>query len=541
MQMADSGVATHLVEEPARRPLELTEQVEATRQAMRHFLLTRCLVQIVLVELVLFGLLGLADWLWILGPTPRATGLVVGVAAALFLLVRWGIASARHFGKQEAAAEIEATFPNLGQRVRTTLEYAEPTPSTVPAWPTLVNALTQETAQRTRGLNLKQIIPVKSLIGFGALAATVLLTYLCLLIAQPELRITALRLLLLPANYSDLAVEPGEVTLKAGETLTLRATVTGRAVHRLDLLYRPANSQEGWTRIPLHPDPLPATGLRGTLETSLADCQQNLEYRVVAGPRESHVYHVTVLHPLVLQKLEATIEPPAYTHRPTVQAKEGNFQVITGSNVQFHIALDRMPQTAQLRLYPGRAKEAGAALAPQPLQIQDNQLSGQLVGLDKDLEYEVFAEAEPGVRLEASRFRIHVLPDRKPTIRFVRPEEQIEVTPTTEVHLRLDAADDFGLSKVGIVYQIGAGPPQTLDLQAYAHQDQFKQKLPLKEVIEKTLSLEEHQLNFQDSITYYAFAEDNHPTQPQRTTTELQFIDIRPYKRQYQLLDTGGT
>ena len=42
-------------------------------------------------------------------------------------------------------------------------------------------------------------------------------------------------------------------------------------------------------------------------------------------------------------------------------------------------------------------------------------------------------------------------------------------------------------------------------------------------------------------MTYYAFAEDNRPDRPQRTTTDLQFIDIRPYKRSYQLLETGGS
>ena len=100
--------------------------------------------------------------------------------------------------------------------------------------------------------------------------------------------------------------------------------------------------------------------------------------------------------------------------------------------------------------------------------------------------------------------------------------------------MRIEAADDFGLSKTGIVYQVGNGPQQMLFLQ----QDP-KQPATLR--AEAVLPLEDHEVSFQDGVTYYAFTEDNHPDQPQRATTELQFIDIRPYKRAYQMLEQGGS
>jgi hypothetical protein len=161
-------------------------------------------------------------------------------------------------------------------------------------------------------------------------------------------------------------------------------------------------------------------------------------------------------------------------------------------------------------------------------------LTGEPLTVVRELEYEIAAEAADGMKLAGNRFRIEVIPDRKPTVRFLKPREQIEVTPSTEVHMRIEAADDFGLSKTGIVYQVGSGPQRTLFLQ----QDP-KQPATLR--AEAVLPLEDHQVNFQDGVTYYAFTEDNHPDQPQRATTELQFIDIRPYKRAYQLLEQGGS
>src|SRR5262249_48083893 len=41
----------------------------------------------------------------------------------------------------------------------------------------------------------------------------------------------------------------------------------------------------------------------------------------------------------------------------------------------------------------------------------------------------------------------------------------------------------------------------------------------------------------QDSVMYYAFAEDIKPGQAQRTETDLRFIDIRPFRRNYRELD----
>ena len=43
-----------------------------------------------------------------------------------------------------------------------------------------------------------------------------------------------------------------------------------------------------------------------------------------------------------------------------------------------------------------------------------------------------------------------------------------------------------------------------------------------------------------DSLTYYAFAEDNYPAGARRTETELRYIDIRPFKREYKLAESGG-
>jgi hypothetical protein len=509
-----------------------------TRAGMRFFQFVRGTLRAGLVALVLAGLLAFIDWMWPLGVNVRAAGLAFLAVVATVVACRQLLAR-RRYGRAEAAAAVEARFPELGQSVRTTLEYTEPAPDTAPAAPYLIRALAEDTERRTRALPFHSLIPWKSLRWLQVGMIAVVLLYGLALACNAELRTAALRLFLVPVNYTQLDVEPKDLSLRAGGEFTVSAKLSGRPVARADLLYRPAGSTDDWTARPLGSDD--AAGkmpqLLGTFDTTLADCQTDLEYRVVAGPVESPTYRLTLLRPLVLKKFEATLEPPTYTRKPATVVKEGNFKVLEGSRVRFCIGLDRAAAEANLLFYlvKDAAKPATDQLPPLLLRVEGEDLVGELTAVDHELEYEIVARAADGMRLEQpARFRIRVQPDRKPAIRFVKPAEQIEVTPTTEVAFKAEAADDYGLTKVGIVYQVGTGPKKTLYLQDCPDQ-------PTTLMVEATLALEEHEVSYQDGVSYYAFAEDNRPGKQQRTTTELQYIDIRPFKRTYQVLKEGGT
>src|SRR5438128_7667147 len=230
------GSQTVLAEAPPARRVEFVQKLETTRQEMHRYLLVRCLMRLGLMLLAGAGVIGLADWLMVLGPNVRAAALGMLVLGSLVLFYRWAIAPRREFGKQDAAGEVETTFPDLGQRVRTALEYAEPTPETAPALPTLVDALTTETDQCTGSLNLHQVIPWRSLAWAGGGLAALVVVFLWLIAAESEARVAAGRVLLFPIQYTQLAVESGDQTLKAGEDLTIQATLTGRPVRTADVL-----------------------------------------------------------------------------------------------------------------------------------------------------------------------------------------------------------------------------------------------------------------------------------------------------------------
>jgi hypothetical protein len=319
----------------------LIERLEATRTDMHTFQRARCLLTTLLVVLLLAGLLAAADWLWILRTAIRAGGLLVLGGVAVILLAR-GLLARRRLGRPDAAVEVETAFPQLGQRVRTALEYTEPTPATMPAAPGLVTALATDADTRTRGLDFRGLVPWRSLRLLGAAVAAILVLFAVLFIADREWRTAALRLFLVPINYTQLDVAPGDRALQVGGELTIRATLAGRPVSTAVLQYRKADREEEWTNLPLASEDEPKK-LLGTLEATLQNCRDNLEYRIVAGPIESPIYRVTILHPLVLKQIETTVEPPAYTRKPSATIEEGNFKVIAGSRLRMQVTLDRAP------------------------------------------------------------------------------------------------------------------------------------------------------------------------------------------------------
>ena len=97
-------------------------------------------------------------------------------------------------------------------------------------------------------------------------------------------------------------------------------------------------------------------------------------------------------------------------------------------------------------------------------------------------------------------------------------------------------ADDFGLARAGIVFQFNAGDEQTLVARNFKSEPGKSQTTS---ALQEMLLLEKLSASPTDSLSYYAFAEDNYPAGARRTETELRYLDIRPFKREYKLAESA--
>jgi hypothetical protein len=114
-----------------------------------------------------------------------------------------------------------------------------------------------------------------------------------------------------------------------------------------------------------------------------------------------------------------------------------------------------------------------------------------------------------------------------------------------ELPMRVRVRDDYGLTKAGVIFQVNNEQEIPLIAEDFAtvakaanEVEQTGHVSPTtQKALERILPLEHFELTQKDSVMYFAFAEDNLPDRPQRTETDMRFIDIRPFKRQYQLID----
>ncbi|MCA9221144.1 MAG: hypothetical protein KDA71_12510, partial [Planctomycetales bacterium] len=285
------------------RKLERLQQLGGRRRQ------TTLLFGAALVFVLLTAALAAADFVWELPWLLRAAALASVVASIVggFVALRRRL----RFEAADAAAKAEATWPELGQRLRTSHDYALMPDRVAPADPRLIESLQDDTAERMRDRKVEPLAPAWPVWAVGGALACAAIAWLATLAAEPEWRTATARLALLPVEYTTVDVKPLPEKIGMGESLKVEATVVGRPLDDARVLYRPVDSDEAWSELPM--DLSDGDLLIGEVRAEIADVRRDIEVLVEAGPREHPPQMVVVRIPLELVQWKAKVEPPAYT------------------------------------------------------------------------------------------------------------------------------------------------------------------------------------------------------------------------------------
>lgn len=508
-------------------------------------------------SLTVWGLAVLAVWItliaadfWLeLSRGARIAGIGVGIGLALAFAWQLWRQFRRGGTRPRTAAEIERSFPQLGQSIRTTVQYGEASTDQIQAAGVrtgLVTALEDETHSRSRGLHLDSIVPARRMwLIAGGLAASVVLL-LGTMSLNWEVRVAAARSLLSETPYSQLRVAPGNIKVDQGKPVEIEWTLSGRTDREVKLFTRPAGDPQGvWSQRDFSASQATERGDRFLTFTARIDSvKKPMEYRAAAGSLESPIYRIDVRYPLALKGVKIEVTPPAYTNHPPKTTEDPNLTVVEGSSARFAISLDQPPRTASL-VIRDLARRDDEAAPPStrtvPLEIAGTELT-TLLPLTGDMKYSIIAETSEGQRLPENSYRVRVRPDQPPEVYFEEPGDELEVHTLAEVLMRIRVRDDFGLSRAGIIFEVNNEEEYPLLSEDFATAAEELQKLgkltpDTQAALEKVLPLEFFELKMTDSVAYYAFAEDNYPGTPHRSVTDLRFVDIRPFRIRYAVRD----
>lgn len=466
---------------------------------------------------VLSGLLAALDFYAETVVPVRIVGWMVIVLAAAGLVVsrrRW-----QTYQSADAINDAERVWPDMGQRLRTSHDYQTTPEQVSPAEPELVRALEAETQQRVTSRVIEPLGRPWPIFALLALCGVTAIVWSVAMVASSDWRVATARLMFLPAHYSDVAMEPLPEHVHQGEDLVVQLHVDGRPLETARVLYR-KNAEEPWTAVALQP--AAAGALIDDLDAVVPDCQSDFEVRVEAGPLHSGVHSIAVRLPLVLEEWDAAVQPPSYTGLPAAEGSPEGLRIPEGSALQLAAKYNRQPSEVEVAAMPQSVASSKAKIADSEVRVLLN-ASGPRMDLS------IRAAASDGMADDSS-LHIEVVPDRRPELKFVAPDENAEAVPTAELRFTLEAFDDYGLGTVGIRYRVDDGPEQTL-----WERDESDPTTATAQTV--TLPLEELGVSYPQAITYYAYAVDNREPEVQRVTSELRFIDIRPFSREYEFKD----
>src|SRR5688500_11497173 len=390
----------------------------------------------------------------------------------------------------------------------------------------MARALVERAARQCREIEFGQRIETQRLqrngLIFGAVAAVVLIIVAA---GPPSLR-TSARTLLLPAARAEaavamtIAVTPGNDTIARGSDFTINARLNGFADTEASLMLRTADGE--WRRWPMAEGQKP-----GTFETVLYDVVGATDYYIEAGGVRSAAFRVDVVEAPHVRGITLEYVYPAYTGLASRRIDNGG-DVVTPKGTTVRVIATPSSATDRARL-----RVEGAA----PIAMNagtDGTLRGAFRVLRDGLYHVELPDIDGRLTNASAQYAITAIADEPPVVRIEKPGRDVKVTAVDEVFISATAQDDYGISALDLVYSVNGGAEQKAALASPRARSPDVSGA-------HTLFLEELSLKPGDIVSYYARATDNNGVDgPRTTTTDIYFVQVRPFSRNYRAAEQAG-
>ena len=513
---------------------ELQARVLAARRVWKRTLFwTGCAIAIVGLIAILAG----AAIIDLLMPLPHSVriALLIGIIGVVgYLLYRYLIQPLRvKLTPHDVALNVERKHRDLEDRLVSALQFGE-TETEDPIKSHLLQRLVTDAVERTDGIDFKATVDKsKKRKHIGIAAAVLAGCALIALIFPAELDISLNRLLspwekTEPVFTTKLTVEPGNARILRGRSLAINLEVTGKAADKARLVYT-----KGDPTVEAEPqrqeiDMMRIEGEKRKFGYEIFNINENMEYHVAANETESERYTVKVFDMPKLTAIEIAYTYPEYTQlKPIIQQGEGNIRAVAGSQAEVRITTNKAIQSATLTV---------DAQDSTPMLISDGRTLTTTLDVLNNGKYTVKLLCVDGFNNQTSiEYTITAIPDEAPEIVIEEPGRDIKATKLEEVRVLAEATDDYGVENMTLMYSIGSGEPQELETETI----EVKEKKIISSAY--VFYLEELDVEPGELISYYAQATDNNiRTGPGTSTSELYFIEVRPFNERYMQMDAEG-
>jgi len=320
-------------------------------------------------------------------------------------------------------------------------------------------------------------------------------------------------------NPYRIGVVPGDTVLAKGADLKITAVLENFDASEVELVL--GNGDDEWTRWSMLREDTATTH-----SLMVFDVNEATEYYIEASGVRSPVYHVEVVELPYVDNIDLTYHFPRYTGLdPVAQPGSGDIAALVGTRV----VLDIRPTIP----VPGGA----IVLATGDTLPLETTLEGGLTGtltVGDPGSYRILLDSPQGQRVVASAdYLIDPFTDQPPVLTLTKPGRDLQATSVEEITTEARAQDDYGVRQLELVYSVNGGPEQIDTM--YAGWPGRRDFLGTY-----TLYLEEFALVPGDLVSYYARATDGAGGRRHQTITDMYFLEIRPFDRNFRQADQGG-
>jgi len=313
----------------------------------------------------------------------------------------------------------------------------------------------------------------------------------------------------------DLAVQPGNKTIRRKSDQLISAQLLGFSAHRVILHARYGEATK-WDTASMQP------GSEGSAyQFKFVGLADPVEYYVQADGTESKHFKISVRDLPGVKRVKVSLHFPSELRlKDVMQDPGGDIRAVEGTQADISVLTDK-PLDRGLLIF-----EDGSRVA---LTKGDGNWLSVKMPIHKDGSYHVAAlDNGEAIRISDDYF-IESGKDEPPSIRIASPGKDPKVSPIEEVPVTVEASDDFAVEGMDLHYSVNGGAEQVVPL--------LKTKSVKEASGTSLLSLENFKLVPGDLVSIYATARDATHT----SRSDIIFAEAEPFDFKFsQSQQSGG-
>lgn len=394
-------------------------------------------------------LLWLTTWLFWPASALRVIILIAGIVCVLAIIARGAVKPlVSRSPLAEIAIRLERFYGKLQSRLIASLQLYDKLVANKENYSgALIEKTIEEAGGEIKHLDFGVVIE-KNKKPYQRLSLSILMVVLCLILSIQTFNHTR-RLYLHPlANIPKpsnlvLTVDPVTAEVVKNDDVTVEITASGEKVRRIDFNFR--FDDEQWIKVPAEKSTDDSGVCDGIYTYKFRKLKRNIEYFAQAKHVRSPIGNITVINPPRLVDVSIELDFPRYTRleHQVLPNNDGSVTALKGTVVNFNGRLNKPVENAVMVFDDGSRKK---------MAVQTERINGKFV-LDKSGSYHIEVEDSKNLKNpQPIEYDLVCLEDYSPRVEITFPAVDIDLDENMTVPLEAGIYDDFGFSKVELVY-----------------------------------------------------------------------------------------